>query len=70
MATRDVRDDWLLPTLEGLLPRETLDQLKALAPESYWEGAVRRAYISDDELLTALASRFRMKIANLAIVSQ
>ena len=70
MATRDVRDDWLLPTLEGLLPRETLDQLKSLAPESYWEASVRRAYISDDEILTALASRFRMKIANLAIVSQ
>ena len=55
MATRDVRDDWLLPTLEGLLPRETLDQLKSLAPESYWEASVRRAFISDEEVLTAPA---------------
>jgi type II secretory ATPase GspE/PulE/Tfp pilus assembly ATPase PilB-like protein len=59
-----------MPTLETLLPPEALDQVREAAQESFWEAAVRRSLVSDDEILTALASRFRMKIANLAIVSQ
>ena len=70
MATRNVRDEWLMPTLETLLPPEEVDKVREAAQESYWEAAVRRSLVSDDEILTALASRFRMKIANLAIVSQ
>ena len=60
-----VRDDWLLPTLETLLSKESIGVLKSAAQDSYWEAAVRRGFISDDEILTALASRFRMKIANV-----
>ena len=70
MANRPIRDEWLLPTLEGLLPPDAVEQLKAATQESYWEAAVRRSLISDDEILTALATRFRMKIANLSIVAQ
>ena len=70
MSNRTIRDDWLLPTLEGLLPPDAIDQLKEATQDSYWEAAVRRSLITDDEILTALATRFKMKIANLAVVTQ
>jgi type II secretory ATPase GspE/PulE/Tfp pilus assembly ATPase PilB-like protein/CheY-like chemotaxis protein len=70
MDVRPLRDEWLLPTLEALLAAEAFAQLRSAAQESYWESAVRRGMVSDDEILTALSTRFRMKIANLAVVSQ
>ena len=69
MSKGHVRDDWLLPTLETLLSKETVGVLKSAAQDSYWETAVRRQFISDDEILTALASRFHMKIANLSLAT-
>ncbi|HUF28256.1 MAG TPA: type II/IV secretion system protein [Gemmatimonadaceae bacterium] len=70
MSVRPLRDEWLLPTLESILAPEAFAQLRSAAQESYWESAVRRGMVSDDEILTALSTRFRMKIANLATVSQ
>ena len=70
MPKGHIRDDWLFPTLEALLPQETAGVLKSAAQDSYWESAVRRGFITDDEILTALASRFHMKIANLSAASQ
>jgi type II secretory ATPase GspE/PulE/Tfp pilus assembly ATPase PilB-like protein len=64
-----IRDEWLLPTLETLLSKERTGVLRTAAQHSYWETAVRRGFISDDEILTALASRFHMKIANLALAT-
>ena len=69
MSKGHIRDDWLLPTLETLLSKERTGVLKSAAQDSYWETAVRRGFISDDEILTALASRFHMKIANLAVAT-
>ncbi|HUQ80696.1 MAG TPA: type II/IV secretion system protein [Gemmatimonadaceae bacterium] len=66
MAHRPVRDEWLLPTLEGLVARDAFEQLKQQDTESYWDAAVRTGSIADDAILQALASRFRMKIADLA----
>ena len=66
MAHRPVRDEWLLPTLEGLIAPDAFEQLKQQETDSYWEAAVRGGSIGDDALLTALASRFRMKIAALS----
>jgi type II secretory ATPase GspE/PulE/Tfp pilus assembly ATPase PilB-like protein len=65
MAHRPVRDEWLLPTLEGLIARDAFEQLKQQDTESYWEAAVRGGSIADGVLLDALAKRFRMKIADL-----
>ena len=70
MAPRPVRDDWLLATLETLLPAETIEQLKSIAQDSYWESATRNGLIKDEEILEALATRFRMRLANLALISQ
>ena len=69
MSKGHIRDEWLLPTLETLLSKETVGVLKTAAQDSYWETAVRRGFISDDEILTALASRFHMKIANLSLAT-
>ncbi len=66
MAHRPVRDEWLLPTLEGLIARDAFEQLKQQETDSYWDAAVRAGSIADDALLTALASRFRMKLAELS----
>ena len=70
MAPRPIRDDWLLTTLEALLPAETIDKLKSVAQDSYWEAATRNGLIKDDEILEALSARFRMRIANLSLISQ
>ncbi|MHB1096681.1 MAG: ATPase, T2SS/T4P/T4SS family [Gemmatimonadaceae bacterium] len=64
------RDEWLLVTLDGLLTPEHMEELRGLKEESYWEAAVRRNFISDEDLLKALAARFHMKVANTQLVSQ
>ena len=69
-SARPARDEWLLTTLESLVTPEQLGQLKALREDSVWEAATRRGFTSDDLILTALSSRFRMKIANVSVVSQ
>ena len=66
MAQRPARDEWLLPTLEGLIERDAFEQLKQQETESYWEAAVRGGSVGDQAILNALASRFRMKVADLA----
>src|SRR5215218_72361 len=66
MAHRPVRDEWLLPTLEGLVARDAFEQLKQQDTESYWDAAVRAGSIGDEAILTALAARFRMKVADLS----
>ncbi|MGH7663413.1 MAG: ATPase, T2SS/T4P/T4SS family [Gemmatimonadaceae bacterium] len=69
-AGRKIRDEWLLPTLESLMPAGAIEQLRSAVGESYWEAAVQRSLASDDEIQAALAARFRMHIANVSIVSQ
>lgn len=66
MPGRPAHDDWLLPTLEALVAPEVFAQLKAAAPSSYWETAVRDGLVTDQELLAALGARLRMKIADLS----
>ena len=66
MSMRTTRDDWLLPTLEGLVAADALTELRQLKGASLWEGAVKRELVTDDELLAALSARFRMKVADLS----
>jgi len=70
MPPRPIRDEWLLPTLENLLPAAAIVTLEAEVGESYWESAVRRGLIAEADLLEALAKRFRMRVANLMSVTQ
>jgi type II secretory ATPase GspE/PulE/Tfp pilus assembly ATPase PilB-like protein len=69
-SARPIRDSWLLTSLEGLITPEQLAQLKAERTDSYWESATLRAFTTDDRILAVLAKRFRMKVADVSLVSQ
>ncbi len=71
MAERYVRDEWILNTLEGLLGPEALAELKGMnpPPESYWRQAVQQRLVTDENVIAALATRFRMKIADVMLSS-
>jgi len=64
-------DEWLVPTLAGLVPGGEIDALRALVTEdalSLWETAVQRKLVADDRVLAAVAARFRLPVADLAAV--
>ena len=49
---------------------ESFAKLKASREDSFWEAVVRQNLVRDEDILAALAKRFRMKIANVQQVSQ
>jgi type II secretory ATPase GspE/PulE/Tfp pilus assembly ATPase PilB-like protein/CheY-like chemotaxis protein len=62
-------DEWLVPTVEPLLPADVLAALRqevAPAPVSLWEAAVQRRIVTDDQVLSAIATRFRLPLADLS----
>jgi type IV pilus assembly protein PilB len=62
-------DEWLVHTVEPLLPADALAALRqevAPAPASLWETAVQRRLVSDDQVLGAIATRFRFPLADLS----
>ncbi|HEX6669513.1 MAG TPA: type II/IV secretion system protein [Gemmatimonadales bacterium] len=64
-------DEWLVPTVEPLLAGDALAALRlevAPAPVSLWETAVQRRLVSDDQVLGAIATRFRLPVADLSRV--
>jgi type II secretory ATPase GspE/PulE/Tfp pilus assembly ATPase PilB-like protein len=69
-SAKSARDEWLLPTLEGLLSPEHFAELKASREDSVWDYVVQKKMVTDEVILAALAKRFRMKVANLQQVSQ
>ena len=70
MAARQIRDEWLIATLESLVAPDAMEHLRSIVQESYWEAAVRAGVLQDADLLKALAARFRMRVADLTMVSQ
>ncbi|HEY5940003.1 MAG TPA: type II/IV secretion system protein [Gemmatimonadales bacterium] len=60
-------DEWLVPSLESLLPPEAVPGLRAEAgPDvSLWEVLVQRKLASDAQILGAIAARFRFTVADL-----
>jgi type II secretory ATPase GspE/PulE/Tfp pilus assembly ATPase PilB-like protein/CheY-like chemotaxis protein len=69
-SAKPTRDEWIWATLEGLLEPEQLEGLRTSPPESYWEDVVRRGWLTDDAIVKAVATRFRMRIADTTSVSQ
>ncbi len=62
-------DEWLIATLEPLLPDQALAALRqeqAPAPVSIWETVVQRRMVGDEKILAAVATRFRFPVADLA----
>jgi type II secretory ATPase GspE/PulE/Tfp pilus assembly ATPase PilB-like protein/CheY-like chemotaxis protein len=61
-------DEWLVPSIETLLSEEAI---KALRNEvgtdvSLWEALVQRKLASDEQILGAIAARFRFPVAELS----
>ncbi len=69
-SAKPARDEWLLATLEGLVSPEQIEALKAQPVESLWDEVVKRAFVTDEALVKAVAARFRMKVADVNNVSQ
>ncbi len=60
-------DEWLVPTVEPLLPDDALAALRletAPGPVSLWETLVQRKLIGDEQVLAAVATRFRFPVAD------
>jgi type II secretory ATPase GspE/PulE/Tfp pilus assembly ATPase PilB-like protein/CheY-like chemotaxis protein len=61
-------DEWLVPTVEQLLPGETLKRLREAEspqPVSLWATLVQRKLASDRQILDAIAARFRLPVADV-----
>ena len=60
-------DEWLVPSIENLLSSEALKDLRGEeGPDvSLWEMLVQRKLASDEQVLGAIASRFRFQVADL-----
>src|SRR3989440_1925319 len=60
-------DEWLAHSLESVVTPELLAELreKAPPPARLWETLVAQKIASDEQILTALSTRFRLKLADL-----
>jgi type II secretory ATPase GspE/PulE/Tfp pilus assembly ATPase PilB-like protein len=67
MADTVFSDEWLVHSLEGVLTPERLAELRAQAAPSstLWEALVKEKVATNEQILAALAARFRIKIANV-----
>jgi type II secretory ATPase GspE/PulE/Tfp pilus assembly ATPase PilB-like protein/CheY-like chemotaxis protein len=63
-------DEWLVPTVSLLVKEQQLALLRRDAGNagSLWEALVERRILTDDQILEAVAARFRMQIADLAML--
>jgi type II secretory ATPase GspE/PulE/Tfp pilus assembly ATPase PilB-like protein/CheY-like chemotaxis protein len=64
-------DEWLVPTIEPLLPDQAIAALRqeqAPAPVSLWETVVQRRLTGDEQILAAIATRFRFPVADMSRV--
>ena len=61
------RDEWLTPTLEELVGVERLQEIRTQEEpkESLWESAVSSMATTDEELLSALSRRFRLRLGDV-----
>src|SRR5439155_2563371 len=65
MADTNFPDEWLAHSLEGVLTPELLVELrtKAQAGQTLWETLVAQKVVNDEQILTALSTRFRWRLA-------
>src|SRR6185436_9694165 len=62
-------DEWLVPTVEPLVKEAdiaSLRDLKVDEPLSLWETLVQRKVLTDEQILSAVARRFHLAIADLS----
>src|SRR5438876_7824241 len=60
-------DEWLVPTLVTVVPEAQILRLRREldGTPSVWEAVVDRRFTTDDQVLQAVAARFRLPIADL-----
>src|SRR5881628_3057748 len=70
MADPTFPDEWLAHSLEGVLSAERLAELRAKATpgRTLWEALVAEKIASDQQILSALSTRFRLKLADVATI--
>jgi type II secretory ATPase GspE/PulE/Tfp pilus assembly ATPase PilB-like protein/CheY-like chemotaxis protein len=63
-------DEWLVPTLSTLVPEGQIDAVRkdAGSDSSLWEALIARRLATDEQILAAVASRFRFQIADLTML--
>ena len=63
-------DEWLATSLEGIITPELLEELRAKAEPSrtLWEMVVSRHIVTDDGIIEKLSARYRLKVADVALV--
>ena len=67
VADTNFPDEWLVRSLEGVLTPELLTELreKAAPGATLWDTLVAHKVATDEQILTALSTRFRLKLADL-----
>jgi len=67
MPDTNFPDEWLAHSLEGVVTPELLVELreKAAPQATLWETLVAQKVVNDEQILTALSKRFRLKVAEL-----
>ena len=67
MADTHFPDEWLAQSLVGVVTPELLAELreKTAPPATLWETLVAQRIATDEQILTALSTRFRLKLADL-----
>jgi type II secretory ATPase GspE/PulE/Tfp pilus assembly ATPase PilB-like protein/CheY-like chemotaxis protein len=58
-------DEWLVPTIEPLLPPGSIAAIRTEAagrPTALWDIVVQRKLLADDKVVSALATRFRIPV--------
>src|SRR3989440_4240425 len=67
MADTTFPDEWLAHSLEGVVTPELVAELreKAAPQATLWETLVAQKVVNDEQILTALSARFRLKLAEL-----
>ena len=64
-------DEWLVPTITPILPDNAIAEIRhgmGTGPVSLWEELVRRRVVTDQQILEALAGRFRFPVADLSLL--
>src|SRR5207248_7773502 len=67
MADTNFPDEWLAHSLEGVVTPELVAELreKAAPQATLWETLVAQKISTDEQILTALSTRFRLKLADV-----
>ena len=68
MAERVFPDEWLVPTISGMITPEAVDALRAAAEpaSTLWELTTLKGYATDEQILEAMSKRFRVPVADPA----